>query len=261
MPVRTVVDEAVLTITMDRPDALNAIDPGSHEELVAAWTRLRDEDGLRVAVLTGSGSKSFSAGIDLKRLSDFYAESYPGERRQRWSKTPGIGGLTRNFDPGKPVIAAINGYCLGLGLELALACDIRLASPNAVFGLPEVRWGIIPGQGGTQRLPRAIAPNVALEMILAGERLTAPRAYDLGLINHVIPLRRLRGGALALARRIADLPPRAVRNAREAVRRGLDHSLEDGLKLEQDLAEPLRSSRDNRVALASFDRARGRRRG
>ena len=255
VPIRTSVDGPVLIVTMDRPEALNAIDPEAHADLVGAWERLQKDDAIRAAVLTGAGAKAFSAGIDLKRLAEFYAEDHPGERRERWSRNPGIGGLTRNFDPGKPIVAAINGYCLGLGLELALACDLRLASPNASFGLPEVRWGIIPGQGGTQRLPRAVAPNLALEMILAGERISARRAYEVGLVNRVVPLARLRPEAVRLAKRIAEFPPRAVRHARDAVRRGLDHSLEEGLRIEQDLAEPLRSSGENRSAVAGFGRS------
>lgn len=250
--VRTRVTGRVLVVTLDRPDVLNAIDPESHEQLLRAWNRLRDDDRLLVGVLTGAGPRAFCAGIDLKRLNDFYSESHPGERLRRWSRSPGIGGITRNFDPGKPIVAAVNGLCLGLGLELALACDIRLASPNAVFGLPEVRWGIIPGQGGTQRLPRAIAPNLALEMILTGEPMSAERALSVGLVNRIAPLSRLRAETLAVARRIAGFPPRAVRNAREAVRRGLGLSLAEGLQLEQDLADPLRGSRESRDALASF---------
>lgn len=249
----------VLIVTLDRPRSLNAIDPEAHDQLVRAWKRLREDDRLRVGLLTGAGDQAFSAGIDLKRLPDFYAESHPGERRARWAREPGLGGLTRNFDPGKPIVAAINGYCLGLGLELALACDVRIASPNAVFGLPEVRWGIIPGQGGTQRLPRAIAPNLALEMILTGEPITAARAQEIGLVNRVVPLERLRSEALAIAQRIARFPPRAVRHARESVHRGLDLSLVDGLQLEQDLADPLRSGGENRAALATFGRPRSRR--
>jgi E-phenylitaconyl-CoA hydratase len=243
-------------VTIDRPEALNAIDPETHDQLVRAWERLRKDDRLRAGVLTGSGDRSFSAGVDLKRLSDFYAERRPGERRDRWLREPGLGGLTRNFDPGKPVVAAVNGYCLGLGLELALACDVRLASPNAVFGLPEVRWGIIPGQGGTQRLPRAIPPNLALEMILTGEPIPAARAYEIGLINRVVPLAKLRSEAFALANHIAQFSPRAIRHAREAVRRGIDLSLVDGLQLEQDLADPLRGKGASRVVSKVFRRKR-----
>jgi enoyl-CoA hydratase/carnithine racemase len=256
VPVRVRARGPVLIVTLDRPRSLNAIDPETHEELVRAWRRLRDEDRLKVGVLTGSGDRAFSAGIDLKRLPDFYAETRLGERRARWKREPGLGGLTRNLDTGKPIVAAINGYCLGLGLELALACDVRLASPNAVFGLPEVRWGIIPGQGGTQRLPRAVPPNLALEMILTGESIPASRAYEIGLINRIVPLPRLRPEALATAHRIARHPPRAVRHARESVYRGLDLSLADGLQLEQDLAEPLREGGKRRALRSAFGRKR-----
>ena len=243
-------------MTLDRPDSLNAIDPESHAQLLRAWRRLRADDRLRAAVLTGAGDKAFSSGIDLKRLEEFYSETQPGERHARWAREPGLGGLTRNFDPGKPVIAAVNGYCLGLGLELALACDARLASPNATFGLPEVRWGIIPGQGGTQRLPRTIPRGVALEMILTGEPISAARAYEVGLVNRIVPLSRLRAEAFAVAERIARYPARAVRHAREAVRRGLDLPSTEGLLLEQDLADPLRGSGQNRSAVTRFRRRR-----
>ena len=256
MPVRARARGRVLVVTVDRPDSLNAIDPESHAQLLRAWRRLRADDRLRAAVLTGAGDKAFSSGIDLKRLEEFYSETQPGERHARWAREPGLGGLTRNFDPGKPVIAAVNGYCLGLGLELALACDARLASPNATFGLPEVRWGIIPGQGGTQRLPRTIPRGVALEMILTGEPISAARAYEVGLVNRIVPLSRLRAEAFAVAERIARYPARAVRHAREAVRRGLDLPSTEGLLLEQDLADPLRGSGQNRSAVTRFRRRR-----
>lgn len=256
MPVRVRVRGSVLLVTIDRPKSLNAIDPETHAELVRAWSRLREDDRLKAGVLTGSGNKSFSAGIDLSRLPEFYAERRPGERRNRWLREPGLGGLTRNFDPGKPIVAAVNGYCLGLGLEMALACDVLLASPNSVFGLPEVRWGIIPGQGGTQRLPRAVPPNLALEMILTGEPISSARAYEIGLVNRIVPLPRLRPEALALARRIAEFSPRAIWHAREAVRRGLDLSLVDGLRMEQDLADPLRGIEASRAVSKRFRRRR-----
>ena len=254
VPVHVERQAHVLLVTLDRRQVLNAVDPESHHGLVQAWNRLRNDPELHVGILTGTGTKAFCAGIDLKRLDDFYAESRPGERRERWTREPGIGGLTRNFDPGKPIIAAINGCCLGLGLEMALACDIRLASPNATFGLPEVRWGIIPGQGGTQRLPRMVAPNLALEMILSGAVISADRAHEIGLINRVVAQRRLLPEARLLAERIAALPVRAVRHAREAVRRGLDLPLTDALQLEQDLADPLRGSAESRAARSKFGR-------
>jgi len=241
----------VVVITIDRPEALNAIDPETNRDLVEAWKRFRDDDALRVAILTGTGDRAFSAGVDLKRMGEMYSGA-KDRRRETWSREPGIGGITRNLDPGKPVIAAINGYCLGGGLELALACDIRVASENATFGLPETKWAIIPGQGGSQRLARIVPPNIALEMILTGAPIDAHRAYEIGLVNRVVPLPALLPESLSLAEAIARQPPRAVRHAREAVLRGLDLPLEQALRLEQDLADPLRDSDENREARASF---------
>lgn len=252
MPLRTETRGKVLVVTMDRPEVHNAIDPEMNQELIAAWKRLKDDDALRVAVLTGAGEKAFCAGVDLKRMGDFYASVPADRRRLHWDHEPGIGGLTRNLDPGKPVLAAVNGICLGGGLELALACDVRIASENASFGLPEVKWAIIPGQGGTQRLPRVVPQGLALEMILSTKPITAVRAREAGLVNSVHPLPRLLPETLSLAEGIAEMPVRAVRHAREAVRRGSEMSLEEGLRLEQLLADPLRDSEENRQARAAF---------
>lgn len=256
MPVRVETRGAVLVVTLDRPEVHNAIDPEMQRELVEAWTRLRDEDGLHVGLVTGAGERAFCAGLDLKRMGDFYG-SVPAERRREvWNREPGIGGLTRNLDPGKPVLAAVNGYCLGAGLELALACDLRYASDRATFGLPEVRWAILPGQGGTQRLPRAVPPNLALEMILTGRPISAERALQAGLVNAVHASDRLLPAALEIADAIAAQPPRAVRHALEAVRRGLDLPLPEALRLEQALADPLRDAPDNRTARSEFTKNR-----
>ncbi len=252
MSVRFEIDGHIAWITLDRPEALNAIDPESHSALVAAWERFRDDDGLWAAVLTGAGRKAFCAGVDLKRMGEFYQSVPAGRRVEVWNRVPGIGGITRNLEVGKPVIAAINGLCLGGGLELALACDIRLASSNATFGLPEVRWAIIPGQGGTQRLPRSVPPAVALEMILTGETIDARRAATIGLVNQVYPLSRLRKEAQRMAETIVAYPARVVQAALAAVRGGLSLPLADGLRLEQELADPLRDSTDNREARTAF---------
>ncbi|MCI4330835.1 MAG: enoyl-CoA hydratase-related protein [Thermoplasmata archaeon] len=252
MPVGFEIEGHVAWITLNRPEALNAIDPESHADLVAAWKRFRHDEALRVAVLTGAGDKAFCAGVDLKRMGEFYAGAAGGQRLEVWNREPGIGGITRNLEVGKPVIAAVNGICLGGGLELALACDIRVASENATFGLPEVRWAIIPGQGGTQRLPRAIPESVALEMILSGQPIDAKRAASVGLVSQVYPLARLRAEAGAIASTIAGHPPRVVRAALDAVRRGKALPLAEGLRLEQELADPLRDSPDNREARAAF---------
>ncbi|HYK94196.1 MAG TPA: enoyl-CoA hydratase/isomerase family protein [Thermoplasmata archaeon] len=252
MAIQFELEDRVAWITLDRPEALNAIDPETHAELVAAWKRVQREDGIRVSVVTGAGPKAFCAGVDLKRMGDFYTSVPPEQRVEVWNREPGIGGITRNLEVSKPILAAINGLCLGGGLELALACDIRLASENATFGLPEVRWAIIPGQGGTQRLPRTIPPSVALEMILTGESIDADRALAVGLVNHVYPAARLREETRALAEKIAAHPARTVRHALEAVRRGLTVPLAEGLKIEQALADPLRDAPENREARAAF---------
>jgi enoyl-CoA hydratase/carnithine racemase len=255
MPVRFEVEGAVANITLDRPEALNAIDPDLHRGLVDAWVRFRDDEGLHVAVLSGAGDRAFCAGVDVRKMGEMYRAVPSHRRREVWNREPGIGGITRNLDPGKPVIAAIHGHCLGGGLELALACDIRLASRDAMFGLPEIGWAIIPGQGGTQRLPRTVPANVALEMILTGQPIPAERALAVGLVNRIVERDRLLPTAGELAHRIADQSPRAVRVAREAVLRGLDLPLGDALRLEQDLADPLRDSPENREARARFGKA------
>ncbi|MGP8110749.1 MAG: enoyl-CoA hydratase/isomerase family protein [Thermoplasmata archaeon] len=252
MPVHFRTEGHIAWVILDRPEALNAIDPESHTALIAAWERIRDEDDLRVAVLTGAGTKAFCSGVDLKRIGEFYHSVPAAQRVEAWNREPGIGGITRNLEVGKPVIAAVNGVCLGGGLELALACDIRLASANATFGLPEVRWAIIPGQGGTQRLPRAVPPAVALEMILTGRPIDADRAAAIGLVNQVHPVARLQEEARTMAEIIAAHPPRAVQAALMAVRQGLALPLAEGLRLEQALADPLRDSPDNREARAAF---------
>ncbi|MCA1814648.1 MAG: enoyl-CoA hydratase/isomerase family protein [Halobacteriales archaeon] len=239
----------VALLTLDRPEAMNAINPALHRALVEAWGRFRDDDALRCAVLTGAGDKAFCAGADLKEMPAWYAQVPRERRREVWDREPGMGGITRNLDVGKPVIAAINGHCLGGGLELALACDVRWASEGATFALPEAKWGILPGQGGTQRLPRVVGPGMALEMILSATPIDAQRAREVGLVTRVLPRDELLPRALELAQTIASRAPRAVRHAREAVHRGLELPLAEGLRLEQSLADPLRDSEDNREAL------------
>lgn len=252
MAINFEVKERTALITINRPDARNAIDQDSADELNAAWLRFRDDDELWVAVLTGTGEKSFCAGADLRRVGKFYAELTPAERRRRGENEPGFGGITRNLDIFKPIIAAVNGHCLAGGLELALACDFRIASPNASFGLPEVRWGIVPGGGGTQRLTRTVPLGMALEMLLGGRAIDAETALRVGLVNRVVAADALIDEALSMAATICSNGPLAVRAAKEAALRGLDMSLEQGLRLEQFLAEPVRQSEDAREGVKSF---------
>jgi enoyl-CoA hydratase/carnithine racemase len=242
----------VALLTIDRPDARNALDFETGEELLRAWGEFRDDNELRVAVLTGAGEKAFCAGADLRAVGEFYRNLTPTERLRRSELEPGLGGITRNLRIDKPIIAAINGHCLAGGLEIALACDLRIAAENATFGFPEVRRGMIPGAGGTQRLPRLIGPERALDLILTGRRIDAREAERCGLVGRVVPLAELREEALELAFQIAENAPLAVAAAKAAVWRGLDLPFEEGLRLEQLLAEPVRQSEDAQEGPRAF---------
>src|SRR3989441_5832218 len=235
--------DQIVTITINRPDAMNAIDPETHQALIQAWTRFRDDEGAWVAILTGAGEKAFSAGADLKKM---IPAAFSGGRGYNpvAHNAYGLGGITRGLEIWKPMIAAINGFCLAGGLEQALACDLRIAAPHAKFGLTEVRWAIIPGAGGTQRLPRAVPLAKALEMILTAEPITADEALRFGLVNKVVPLPELLPAARALAETLCERGPLAPRAAKEAVIRGLSLPLDDGLRLEALLAGTLHGTED-----------------
>lgn len=252
MSLKREVRGPVLILTIDRPKARNALDAVTQAALIDEWRHLRDDDALRVAVLTGAGDTAFCAGADLKELGAYYRAMTPVERRERGEREPGLAGLTRNFDPRKPVIAAINGACLAGGLELALACDIRIAADHATFGLPEVCRGILPGAGGTQRLPRAMPQGVAMEMILSGAPIDAEAALRWGLVSHIQPHEGLMDCALGIAERIAANGPLAVRAARDAVFQGINLPLDQALRLEQFHAEPLRQSADAEEGVRAF---------
>lgn len=231
-------------LTLNRPDAMNAMNMELRLELNRRWTEFRDDPDLWVAIVTGAGEKAFCAGADLKEIGAFYKSLTPSERRAKWETEPGIGGITHNLDIEKPIIAAINGHCLAGGLEFALACDIRIASEDAVFGLTEVQWGIIPGAGGTQRLPRLVPFGRALEMLMTAEKIDAEEAYRIGLVNRVVKPADLMSCALSVAERICRNGPLAVRLVKEAAWRGIEMPLSEGLRLEQFLAEYARQSED-----------------
>ena len=181
------IDGRVARITINRPQAMNAIDSAHNAALAQAWQRLNEDGEARVGVLTGAGARAFCAGADLKELIPAHHRAVRAGLRDPWS----MGGMT--FEPhyGKPMIAAVNGHALAGGLELALACDIRLCSPNATFGLAETKWGLIPGAGGTQRLPRTVPLGWAMEMILTGDPIDAETALRIGLVNRVLPQGKL----------------------------------------------------------------------
>ncbi len=252
MVVETDLSDGVLTVTLNRQDARNAINKEMRERLIEIWSDFRDSEEARVGILTGAGDRSFCAGADLKEMGDYYRSMTPIERREAGVRSPGLGAITRNFDPRKPIIAAINGPCLAGGLELALACDIRIAVTESTFGLPEVMRGILPGAGGTQRLPRAVPMGVALEMIMTGAPISSDAALRWGLISHVVEAEDLLTEATRIARLIAENGPLAVRAARDAVYQGLSMPLAEALSLEQYHAEPLRMSEDAAEGVQAF---------
>jgi enoyl-CoA hydratase/carnithine racemase len=243
--------DKILILTIDRPEALNALDPVTSDELTRAWIEFRDDPHLWVAIVTGSGEKAFCAGADLRQMAQF-VKLNPIERREQREKNYGLGGITRHLNIWKPIIAAMNGVAYGGGLELALACDIRIASENAKMGLLETKWGIIPGQGGTQRLARLVPLGRALEMIFTAEQVDAREAYHIGLVNRVVSQKDLLPTAIALAEKICENAPLAVRAAKESVYRGLDLSMDEGMRLEQFLANLIRDSADTQEGMNAF---------
>lgn len=223
------VRDGIAFLTLNRPKALNALNASTLGDLEAAIAYVRDEPAIRVAVLTGAGEKAFVAGADIHELAKVNAV----EGRDLALRGQGIFRAIETC--GKPIIACVNGFALGGGCELAMACTLRIASENARFGQPEVKLGLIPGYGGTQRLARLVGKGVALQMILTGEMLSAADALRVGLVNEVVPLDQLLARGEALARTIAGMAPLAIRYSLEAIDRGYDLPLDSALALEASL--------------------------
>ncbi|MBI1806312.1 MAG: enoyl-CoA hydratase/isomerase family protein [Ignavibacteria bacterium] len=220
------IKDRLCTVTINRPDKLNALNARCKSELKDVFTNLRTNPDVDVVIITGSGEKAFVAGTDIGELTTLNAQT---------GKEFAIGGQAI-FDLiqhlGKPVIAAVNGYALGGGCELALACHIRIASENAKFGQPEVNLGIIPGYGGTQRLARLVGVGRAMEMILTGNQIDAQEALRIGLVNKVVPLAELSPTSEAIARTILSKGQLAIRMAIKAVNATMEVPLSEGLKIE-----------------------------
>lgn len=236
---------AVAVLTINREPQLNAINAQTSSEMYRAWEDFRDDDNLRVAILTGMGQKSFSTGMDLVATAK-------GENQFEGGRPVPFGGFTKRMPIYKPIIAAINGFCLAGGMELALACDIRICTPEARFGLPEVRWAIMPGAGGTQRMPRAIPQAWANYLILTGEQMDAETALRAGLVSHIVPKDELMDRAHQIANTICERGPLAVRAAKEAISRGLDMPLDHGLALEDLLLGRLMATQDAKEGPRAF---------
>jgi len=240
------VKDGIAFITINRPDKLNALNDQVVDELADAAERVATEDAIKGAILSGSGPKAFVAGADIGDL----AKQGPFDGKARALRGQA---MLRRFETcGKPVIAAVNGYALGGGCELAMACHLRIASDAAKFGQPEVKLGIAPGYGGTQRLPRLVGKGNALHLILTGEMIDAREAHRIGLVNQVVPAAELLATAETTLRAILAMGPLAVRLALEAVDQGLEMTLDEGLLLEANHFGLLAATEDMKEGLTAF---------
>src|ERR1700729_485122 len=233
-------------VTLNRPQVLNALSQAVFAELKTAFEDARDDANLRSVILTGSGDKAFAAGADIAEMSSYTAAQ--GEEATR--RAQGVTELIENL--GKPVIAAVNGFALGGGCELAMASTFRIAADTAKFGQPEVKIGVMPGYGGSQRLPRLIGKGRALQLILSGGIIDAQEAYRIGLVNEVVPSANLISRVEALLNQIISNAPVGVKYSIEAVNKGLDTSLAEGWLLEASLFAICAGTEDKREGTSAF---------
>jgi len=238
--------EGIATVAFNRPKALNAMNPETTRELKDAIVKCIEDEGIRVVVLTGAGDRAFVAGADIPAMQAME----PSEAMFIMERGHELLRLIETMS--KPAIAAINGFALGGGLEIALACDIRFASENAVFGAPEILLGIIPGWGGTQRLPRLIGMGLAKEMVLGGGQIDAKRAYEIGLVNRVYPADQLMAETNKFAAKLAGLPAFAVKMAKYAMNFGADASLDTANRVEIACCSNCFSTRDQKEGMKAF---------
>jgi enoyl-CoA hydratase len=237
--------DGIAVVTLDRPDKLNALSTRVLADLSRAFRQARADDGVRGVVLTGAGEKAFAAGADIEEFTAL--DALEGHRFALRGQS--VFNTIENLP--KPVVAAVNGFALGGGCELALACHLRVASERAQFGQPEVNLGLIPGYGGTQRLPRIVGQGIATEMVLTGDRITAQRAYEIGLVNHVVTPEGLLEAAKDLVRKIVSKAPLAVAMSLNAIR-SADLPLAQGLQLEAALFGQACGTDDFREGVHAF---------
>ncbi|MFN5511444.1 MAG: enoyl-CoA hydratase/isomerase family protein [Burkholderiales bacterium] len=248
----------VRLITIDRPAKMNSLDFEANDRLVEAWKTFDADDGAQVAVITGAGAQAFCAGADLKTYTMAFARRPAPEFRSRFTNGPGFAGITRSLHIDKPIVAAVNGYAISGGFELALACDIRFCSPNAEFALQDVKWGFHACDGGLIRLPQIVGMGHAMEIILSGERIDAEHAFRIGLVNRIVPQAELLGHTLNYAEMLASRAPLPQRFAKEVIRRSMGVTLDEGLRMEsasfhdigqtEDLQEGTTAFRERRPA-------------
>jgi enoyl-CoA hydratase len=236
---------SVVILTISRPDKINALNNKVHKEGVLVLDELRGDESVRVLVITGAGEKAFVAGADIKVFQD----KSPVEQREIFQKRT----LFNSIDTfPKPVIAMVNGFCLGGGNELALACDLRICSENAKFSQPEINLGLIPGGGGTQRLTRLIGEGRSMEIMLTGDIIDADTALKFGLVNHVYPAAELEAKTMELANKVAEKAPIALQLAKEAVKFASRSNLDEGLRREVDLFALCFATEDKQEGVSAF---------
>ncbi|OPY79388.1 MAG: 2,3-dehydroadipyl-CoA hydratase [Syntrophorhabdus sp. PtaU1.Bin058] len=238
-------DGRIAIFRINRPEAMGAITVEGMRQLNNALINFRDDDELWVGIITGTGNEVFCAGMDVKEFLPFIGDT----KHMKWRRQDGV---IRGMDLWKPMIAACNGLTLGGGLEISLACDIMIASENAVFGLPEVKVGVVPGGGGTTRLPRTIPRRLAAEMLFTGKTIKAQEAYRIGLVNKVVPSDQLMEEAKKMAQAICEAAPLAVRYVKELMVRGEGMAIEEALRLEDDIESTLMATKDFSEGITAF---------
>jgi enoyl-CoA hydratase len=237
--------DRVATITINRPDKLNALNAEVRLTIAMALEQLRQDDDVRVAVLTGAGEKAFIAGADI---GEFKGKS--GVEGYRYIQTGDVYSAVERFP--KPLIAMVNGFCLGGGCEVAMACDIRIASDTAKFGQPETNLGLIPGGGGTQRLPRLVGQGKAMKLIYTGDIIGAEEAERIGLVDEVVPQNELKKRTMLLAEKIAEKSPASLQAVKETIRAAWQMPLDAGLRFEKEWFGLLFSTEDMHEGVAAF---------
>ena len=238
--------DGIAYVTVNRPKVLNALNKATWKDLRTAFEDARDDAAVRGVILTGAGNKAFIAGADISELA--HVTAFEAEQSSRFGQEV----LDLIEDLGKPVIAAVNGFALGGGCETAMACTIRIAAENAQFGQPEVKLGLVPGGGGTQRLPRLVGKGRALQLILSGEMINAAEAYRIGLVNEIVPATDLIARAEAILKQIAANAPIAIKFALEVTNKGLETSQSEGLLLEASYFGLCAATEDKKEGTSAF---------
>jgi enoyl-CoA hydratase len=248
--------DGIAYLTFNRPQVHNAFNPELLIRLADAWQEVDRDDSVRAAIVTGAGKVAFSAGADLGRLIPLFTRARPPEdewdRKLLDNRRAGDIAILRGYSVSKPVIAAVNGFCIAGGMELIQATDLRIASESASFGLQEVKWGIIPAAGSLARLQRQIPYCKAMEILLTGNRIDANEAYRIGLVNYVMPADRVMAKAEELAHTIAENGPLAVRAIKQAVERCSGRPLEEAFKIENEIAREVMKSEDAKEGPRAF---------